>query len=327
MPTTILLSAPYMIPVYERLRPVFAAYDLEVILPPVTERLEEEDLLAYAGRFDGAICGDDRFTARVLEACAPRLKVISKWGTGIDSIDREAAQRLGIQVRNTPNAFTDPVADSVLGYILAFARGLPWLDQAMKAGHWEKRPGFALNERTLGVIGVGNIGRAVLRRARAFGMRLLGNDIRPIEPAFIAQVGVTMLPLEELLAQADFISLNCDLNPTSYHLINAQTLARVKPGAVLINTARGPIVDEPALIAALESGRLAGAALDVFEQEPLPADSPLRRMNQVLLAPHNANASPRAWERVHWNTLRNLIAGLGLPLGPLEEWEARLRTA
>ena len=136
-----------------------------------------------------------------------------------------------------------------------------------------------------------------------------------------------MLPLEDLLAQADFISLNCDLNPTSYHLINAQTLALVKPGAVLINTARGPIVDEPALIRALEEGRLAGAALDVFEHEPLPADSPLRRMPQVLLAPHNANASPRAWERVHWNTLRNLLDGLGLPLEPLERWQARLQAA
>ncbi len=327
MALTVLLSAPYMIPVYDRFRPVFEAYGLQVILPPVTERLEEDDLLAYAGRFDAAICGDDRFTARVLEACAPRLKVIAKWGTGVDSIDRAAAARLGIQVRNTPNAFTDPVADTVLGYILAFARGLVALDRDMKAGAWTKRPGYALNERTLGVIGVGNIGRAVLRRARAFGMRLLGNDIRPIEPDFVEQVGVTLLPLEDLLAQADFISLNCDLNPTSYHLINAQTLALVKPGAVLINTARGPIVDEPALIRALEEGRLAGAALDVFEHEPLPADSPLRRMPQVLLAPHNANASPRAWERVHWNTLRNLLDGLGLPLEPLERWQARLQAA
>ncbi len=321
---TVLLSAPYMIPAFERLRPVFEAYDLEVIIPQVQERLEEADLLAYAGQFDAAICGDDRFTARVLEVCAPRLKVISKWGTGVDSIDREAAARLGIQVRNTPNAFTEPVADSVLGYMLAFARGLPWLDADMKAGHWRKRPGYALNERTLGVIGVGNIGKAVLRRAKAFGMRLLGNDIRPIDPAFVAEVGVEMVPLEDLLAQADFISLNCDLNPTSYHLINARTLALVKPGAVLINTARGPIVEEPALIAALESGRLAGAALDVFEHEPLPAESPLRRMSQVLLAPHNANASPRAWERVHWNTLRNMLDGLGLPLEPLEAWQARL---
>jgi D-3-phosphoglycerate dehydrogenase / 2-oxoglutarate reductase len=246
------------------------------------------------------------------------LKVISKWGTGIDSIDREAAARLGIQVRNTPNAFTLPVADSVIGYILAYARRLPWMDQAMKNGQWGKIPGRTLSECTLGVVGVGNIGKAILRRARVFGMKLLGTDIIPIAPDFILENGIEMTSLSDLLQRSDFISLNCDLNPTSRHLINPQTLAYVKPGAVLINLARGPIVDEPALVAALEAGRLAGAALDVYEVEPLPADSPLRRMDQVMLAAHNANSSPAAWERVHWNTIRNLLEGLGIVLdGPL----------
>ncbi len=322
---TVLISAPYFLAVLERFRPLFEAYQMDLITPAVTERLEEDALLAYAGQFDGALCGDDRFSARVLEACVPRLKVISKWGTGIDSIDREAAARLGVQVRNTPNAFTLPVADTVLGYILAFARQLPWMDRTLKAGGWEKRPARSLSECTLGVIGVGNIGKAVLRRARAFGMTLLGNDIVPIAPDFIAEYGVEMVSLRHLLERADFVSLNCDLNPTSYHLINAETLGWMKPTAVLINTARGPVVDEAALIAALQAGRIAGAALDVFEVEPLPLDSPLRRMENVLLAAHNANASPAAWERVHWNTLRNLFDGLGLPTEPLATWQARLR--
>jgi D-3-phosphoglycerate dehydrogenase / 2-oxoglutarate reductase len=311
--TTILLSAPYMLPYLERFRPVFTAHGLDLIVPTVHERLSEAELLAYAGQFDGAVCGDDRFTARVLEACLPRLKVISKWGTGIDSIDCQAAARLGIQVRNTPNAFSIPVADSVLGYILTFARRLIGLDRAMKTGQWNKIPGRSLSECTLGVVGVGNVGKTVLRRARAFGIRLLGNDILPISPAFVEEVGVEMTTLTDLLDRSDFISLNCDLNPTSYHLINSQTLGWVKPGAVLINTARGPIIDEPALIAALQSGTLAGAALDVFEVEPLPVDSPLLQMEQVLLAPHNANSSPAAWERVHWNTIHNLFEGLGIP--------------
>jgi D-3-phosphoglycerate dehydrogenase len=310
--------------VLERFRPLFTAYQIDLITPVVRERLEEEDLLAYAGQFDGALCGDDRFSARVLEACSPRLKVISKWGTGIDSIDRAAATRLGIQVCNTPNAFTLPVADTVMGYILAFARQLPWMDRALKSGGWEKLLARSLSECTLGVIGVGNIGKAVLRRARAFGMKLLGNDIVPIAPDFIAEFGVEMTTLRDLLERSDFVSLNCDLNPTSYHLINAETLGWMKPTAVLINTARGPVVDEPALIEALRSGRIAGAALDVFEVEPLPLDSPLRRMENVLLAAHNANASPAAWERVHWNTLRNLFAGLELPTDELATWQARL---
>lgn len=317
---TVLISAPYMIPSMERFLPVLRHYGLEVVVAEVHERLSEEELLRYAGQFDGALCGDDRFTERVMQACLPRLKVISKWGTGIDSIDRAAAQRLGIRVCNTPNAFTLPVSDSVLGYILAFARQLPWMDRAVKSGVWAKLPGRSLSECTLGVIGVGNIGKAVLRRARAFGMKLLGNDIVPIAPDFIAENGVEMTSLEDLLRRADFVSVNCDLNPTSYHIINAKTLGWMKPSAVLINTARGPLVDEPALVAALQGGQIAGAALDVFEVEPLPKDSLLRQMDNVLLAAHNSNASPAAWERVHWNTIRNLLDGLGIPPADLERW-------
>lgn len=321
---TILFSAPYMLPFIDHFRPVFEHYRLQLLLPDVRERLDEADLLTYAGQFDGALCGDDRYSARVLEACVPRLKVISKWGTGVDSIDQATAARLGIRVERTPNAFTLPVADSVLGYMLAFARRLPWMDREMKAGRWEKLPGRSLSECTLGVLGAGNIGKAVLRRARAFGMRLLANDIIPIAPDFLLENGVRSTSLEDLLSQADFISLNCDLNPTSFHLVNKHTLGLMKPDAVLINTARGPIVDEVALVASLQAGQISGAALDVFEQEPLSPDSPLPGMDNVLLAAHNANSSPAAWERVHWNTIRNLLEGLGIVADDLNAWKAQL---
>ncbi len=314
MTLTVLFTAPYMIPFLDRFGGLFERYAIELIVPKVVERLGEDDLMRYAGKFDGTICGDDHYTQRVLEACAPRLKVISKWGTGIDSINRDAATRLGIQVRNTPNAFSMPVADTVMGYILAFARRQPWMDRAMKAGIWEKQPCRSLSECTLGVIGVGNCGKAVIRRAFAFGMRLLGNDIVEIAPDFVAEYRVEMTSLEDLLKRSDFVSLNCDLNPTSYHLINADTLRMMKSSAVLINTARGAIVDEPALIEALRVGRIAGAALDVFEVEPLPLDSPLLGFDNVLLSPHNANSSAAAWERVHWRTIRNLLEGLNLDL-------------
>ncbi|HEY2981517.1 MAG TPA: phosphoglycerate dehydrogenase [Anaerolineales bacterium] len=310
---TVLLTAPYMLPFLDRFRPEFEKYGIDLIVPAeVRERMEEADLLEYAAKFDGAICGDDRYTARVLEACAPRLKVISKWGTGVDSIDAEACSRLKIRLCRTPNAFTDPVADSTLGYVLAFARGLPRMDRELKAGEWRKLPGRALNECTLGVIGVGNIGKAVTLRARAFGMQVLGNDIIEIDPAFVAATGIQMTNLEDLLSKSDFVSVHCDLNPGTHHLINAKTLALMRYGAVLINTARGPLVDEPALITALQQGRLAGAALDVFEHEPLPAESPLRKLDNVMLASHNSNSSPAAWERVHWNTIKNLVEGLGI---------------
>ena len=308
----VLLSAPYMIPFLDRFRPIFERHNLELIVARVHERLTEEELLVYAGQFDGTVCGDDIYTAAVLEANVPRLKVISNWGTGIDSIDSEAASRLGIQVRNTPNAFSIPVADTAMGYILAFARRQPWMDRDMKDGRWDKLPGRSLSECTLGVVGVGNCGKAVVRRARPFGMQLLGNDIVQIAPDFVLENDLEMTSLEDLLIRSDFVSLNCDLNPTSYHLINERTLAMMEPTSILINIARGPVVDEAALINALQSGTIAGAALDVYEIEPLPQDSPLRKMDNVMLAPHNANSSPAAWEHVHLNTIRNLLDGLGI---------------
>lgn len=321
MTKSVLVSAPYILPEMDRFRPVLESLGLHVIIADVNERLSEEQLLGYAGAFDGTICGDDRYTRQVIQACSPRLKVISKWGTGIDSIDQAAAKELGVMVGNTPNAFTVPVSESVIGYMLAFARNIPWLDDQMKSGSWDKINGKTLSESTLGVIGVGNVGRAVLRRARAFGMTLLGNDVIEIAPDFLLEYGVAMTSLEDLLARSDFISVNCTLNPTSHHLINADSLSLCKPSAVLINTARGPVIDQPALVQALQSGRLAGAALDVFEDEPLPQDSPLLSMSQVLLAPHNSNSSPRFWERVHWNTIKNLLIGLDIPTQSLETFK------
>lgn len=310
--TTVLLSAPYLIPIRNRIRPFLESYGIELLVAPVVERLNEPDLLEFAGQFDGALCGDDQYTARVLEACAPRLKVISKWGTGIDSIDQAAAARLGIMVGRTPNAFTLPVADAVFGYMIEFCRHLAQMDRAMKGGVWEKIPGRSLSECTLGVVGVGTIGKMVLRRGRAFGMRLIGNDIVEIAPDFVRETELQVAPLEQLLEQSDFVSLHTDLNPTSYHLINRRTLAHMRAGAYLINTARGPVVEEAALVEALQGGKIAGAALDVFEVEPLPKESPLLSMDNVLLAPHNSNSSPAAWQRVHQNTLRNLLIGLGM---------------
>lgn len=305
----VLVSAPYMQQAMTRFQALFQENSIEPVVPPVNERLEEHDLLQWAADVDGVIAGDDRFTERVLRA-APKLKVISKWGTGIDSIDCDACRRFGIAVRNTPNAFSEAVADTVMGYLLCFSRNLVTQDRLMKALTWEKVPGRALHECTIGIIGVGNCGKAVARRAAAFGMRLLGNDPVAMPADFLAQTSMKMSAQEELLSQADFISLNCDLNKTSYHLMADDQFARMKPHAVLINTARGPVVDEPALIRALEEGRLGGAGLDVFEDEPLPAGSPLRRFHNVLLAPHNANSSPAAWDRVHRDTINNLLEEL-----------------
>lgn len=320
---TVLLTAPYMLPFMKRFTPVFEHYRLKIIMPEVRERLGEKELLQFAGQFDGSICGDDNFSRQVIDQCLPRLKVIAKWGTGIDSIDKEYAEVKGVAVMNTTNAFTLPVADSVMGYILAFARRQPWMDKDVKNGKWEKIPGRSLSECTLGVVGVGNIGKAVLRRARVFGMTLMGNDIAPIPADFVMENKVLMTDLKTLIQRSDFVSLNCTLNPTSYHLINEKSLEWMKGDAVLINTARGPIVDEQALISVLQHKRIAGAAIDVFEVEPLPEESPLKKLENVMLAPHNSNSSPSAWERVHWNTIRNLLIGLKIPIDDFEEVKSK----
>ena len=302
----VLVTAPYMQLVIDRFRHVFEAKGVELIVPPVNERFTEHELLELVSDVDGVICGDDQFTENVLQA-APKLKVLSKWGTGIDSIDQEACERLGIAVCNTPNAFSEPVADTVIGYMLCFARRLPWMDRAMREGRWSKVSSVALRECTLGVIGVGNVGKAVVRRAKAFGMRVLGNDLVDMPNDFLAETGIDMISREELLREADFVSLNCTLNPTSFHLMGDDEFALMKSTAVTINTARGPIIEQAALVRALQSKQIAGAALDVFEEEPLPGNSPLLQMDNVMLASHNANSSPEAWERVHINTIENLL--------------------
>ncbi|MBC7784857.1 MAG: phosphoglycerate dehydrogenase [Burkholderiales bacterium] len=305
----VLVTAPYMIPFMNRFTPVLESEGCRVIVPPVFERLEENQLLELVGNIDGTICGDDRYTRRVLEA-ATRMKIISKWGTGIDSIDRAGCDELGIRIGNTPNAFSVPVADSVFAYMLSFARQTPWMDQQMKAGRWEKIAGKSLSECTIGIVGVGNIGKEVARRAASFGMTVLGNDVRELDRSFLAVAQMEPCKLNDLLARSDFVTLHTDLNPSSHHLMSTKQFAMMKPSAVLINTSRGPIVDEPALVAALKTKQIAGAGLDVFEVEPLPDSSPLKQMSNVLLAPHNSNSSPAAWERVHQSSIRNLLSGL-----------------
>jgi D-3-phosphoglycerate dehydrogenase len=305
----VLISAPYFVPAIEEFRSRLQSAGIEIVTVPVAERLNEADLLEIVATIDGAICGDDQFTERVLRA-APRLKVISKWGTGIDSINASAAADLGIRVCNTPDAFTDAVADTTLGYILSFARQIPWMDRDIRGGLWKKPELFSLRERTLGVIGVGNIGKAVVRRARAFGARVICTDPVAPAPSFIAETEVISTSLEEVLAAADLVSLHCDLNPTSFHLMGRAEFNRMKPSAYVINTARGPIIDEVALIEALRAQSIAGAALDVFDFEPLPNESPLRQFPNCLLAPHNANSSFAARRRVHESTIENLLEGL-----------------
>ena len=305
----VMVSAPYMKQEIEKFRSWFKEHDIEIDVPDVKERMEEGDLLPVISEYDGVVCGDDRFTENVYKA-AKKLKVVSKWGTGIDSIHKDIAEKYGVKVYNTPDAFSHPVSDTVIGYMLSFSRNILPSDKMMKSGLWEKIKGKTLGEQTLGIIGCGNVGIRVAKKANAFGMRILTYDVKAREPPVLEQYCIEQTSLDALLETADFISLNCDLNESSYHILSHEAFRKMKRTAIVINTARGPVIDEAALVAALKGKLIGGCALDVFEQEPLPIDSPLRQMDNVILSSHNSNSSPMYWEKVHINTLNNLLRGL-----------------
>ncbi|WP_186429896.1 NAD(P)-dependent oxidoreductase [Clostridium sp. BSD9I1] len=305
----VLVTAPYMQKEIDRFEEFFKENEIEIDVPLVEERMEEAQLIDIIEKYDGVISGDDRFTEKVF-AKAKKLKVISKWGTGIDSIDRNAAKTYGVKVCNTPDAFSHPVADTVMAMILSFSRTIIPSDKAMKNREWIKIKGKALSEQTIGIIGMGNIGMRVARRAQAFGMKIISNDIREISNAVKEQYDIEEVSKEELYKRADYITLNCDLNETSYHLLTEKEFAKMERKPIIINTARGPIIKEKDLVEALKNNMVSGAGLDVFEFEPLPKDSPLRSMENVILSSHNSNSSPKYWEKVHQNTLNNLLKGL-----------------
>lgn len=307
----VLISAPYFQPVINRFKHEFDKRNLEMVIPTVHERLTEAQLLDIISDIDGVLCGDDAFTVKVLDK-AKKLKVISKWGTGIDSLNKVECEKRNIKVCNTPNAFSIPVADTVLAYALNFVRNISSMDQMMKNGIWEKIPGKTLSECVFGIVGFGNIGTQVAKRVQSFGSKIIATDILSISNEKLSEYGVVMTDLDTVLKTSDIISLNTDLNDTSRHLINRNTLSKMKKSAYLINTSRGPVINEEDLVWALQNGVIAGAGLDVFEHEPLPVNSPLRGMKQVSIAPHNSNSSPVAWEKVHLNTMKNLFEVLGV---------------
>jgi len=287
----------------------FIENGIEIELPPVTQKLNESELLEIIDRFDGVIAGDDEFTAKVLEK-GKRLKVIAKWGVGVDGIDIEAARRLDIHVHNTPNVFNDEVADIVMGYIILLARQLHKIDQSIREGEWLKIQGISLAGKTLGIIGMGSIGRAVARRAVAVGMNLMGYDVAPIDNTFIRETGIHMTTLDELLQSSDFITLNCNLTSSNCNMIGQREFALMKTGVFIINTARGPLINEEALVQALYDGKVAGAALDVFNEEPLPPDSPLRDFDNCIFGSHNSSNTYEAVIRTNELAINNLLEGL-----------------
>jgi phosphoglycerate dehydrogenase-like enzyme len=275
---------------------------------PLTGKRTEEELITLLQGIDGAIVSVDPFTARVL-AAVPRLKIVSRTGVGYDAIDVPAATARGILVTTTPGVNRDAVADLALGLILCCARKLPENLAEVRRGAWIRHEGVDLAGKTLGIVGLGTIGKEVAARARGFRMRLLAYDVVQ-DARFAEAAGVVYVSLEELLRRSDFVSLHAFLDAQSRHLMNVERLAMMQPTAYLVNTARGGLVDTAALCDALREKRIAGAGLDVVEEEPLPAESPLRALETVYLTPHAAGATVDARLRSGSMAAENLIRGL-----------------
>jgi D-3-phosphoglycerate dehydrogenase len=267
--------------------------------PPPTE----EAVIACIGEADALIAGTEPVTARVMDA-APRLKVIARQGVGYDNVDLDAARARGIPVC-VAAGIADTVADMAMGLLLALARQIPQGNASVRAGEWRRFTGPELRDKTLGIVGLGQIGRAVCRRAKGFGLRVVANDTYP-DADFAAAWGVEYLSLDDLLAQSDFVSLHAPVLLETRGLINAARLARMKPTAYLINTARGELVEEAALYDALKEGRIAGAASDVFVREP-PGENPLLTLDNFIAMPHSGGQTPEAQRRMGRITAENVL--------------------
>ena len=300
-------------------RAVLARYpELTVELVGLQARAEDQLVAAARGADALLVSTREAINARVLGAI-PSVKVISRYGVGLDNIDLDAATANGIVVTHYPGYCTTEVADHALALILALNRRIVELDRDLHDGAWShheatttailRGPVRPLGELTLGIIGFGRIGQAVARRALPFGLTLIASDPY-VPPESITTLGVEPMELDALLGRADIVTIHCPLTPETRGFLDARRLAHLKPEAVLVNTARGPIVDIPALVAALKGGRLAGAALDVVDPEPLPLDHPLYRLPNVILTPHAAYYSERSVETVRTETLAEALTVL-----------------
>jgi glyoxylate reductase len=280
-------------------------------LPP-----PREELLRSVAGCDGVLTLlTDRVDDEFLDAAGPQLKVVSNYAVGFDNVDVPACTARGIPVGNTPGVLTETTADLAFALMMAAARRLPEGDRYVRAGKWKTWGpmlllGPDIHGATVGIVGFGRIGQAVARRAAGFGMKILYHDVQRADPAIEAEHSATFLPLEKLLAQADFVTLHVNLTPETRGLVNAEKLGWMKSTAVLVNTSRGPVVDGAALAVALRDGQIFAAALDVTDPEPIPTGDPLLALDNCLVVPHIASASHATRSKMAEMAAANLLAGL-----------------
>lgn len=283
----VLVTCPPMLGQLHLFHEKAAEQGLKLHPAQTTQVLSEAELMALLPGYDGWIIGDDPATRQVFAAGqGGRLRAAVKWGIGVDNVDFAACKDLGIPIINTPNMFGTEVADQAVAFVIGLARQLFEIDRAVRRGAWIKPAGISLTGRKVGVIGLGDIGRNTVTRLQALGMQVTAWD-----PG-VADAGIPGLERAawpDRIGEQDFLVFTCALTPSSRHMLNAATLAACKDGVRIVNVARGPLIDEAALIAALQSGKVFSAALDVFEIEPLPAGSPLRDMERCIFGTHNGS--------------------------------------
>ena len=303
----------------EGLDPIIESCDADVWdgeMPP-----PRDELLRRVAGCDGVLALlTDRVDDAFLDAAGPQLRVVANYAVGYDNIDVPACRARGVAVGNTPGVLTETTADLAFALLMAAARRLPEGSRYVRDGNWKTWGPLLLlgpdvHGATIGIVGFGRIGQAVAQRAQGFGMRILYHDIQPLPDDVTSAFGASYRPLEALLAESDFVSLHVNLSDVTRHLINAETLAWMKPTAVLVNTSRGPVVDQAALAEALRDGTIWAAALDVTDPEPIPMDDPLVGLDNCLIVPHIASASRATRGKMAAMAAANLLAGVrGEPL-------------
>jgi len=280
------------------------SFSSDIVFNPGEKPLSEDELIPLLSGCEGYIAGLDFVTRKVFEN-APKLKVVSRYGVGFDRVDIEAAKEKGVVVCNTPGANSSAVADLVLGMLLCIARKLPLLDRKTKAGEWPRSTGFELEGKTIGILGLGAVGKAVARRASGFSMKIMAYDPF-INREYAKANGIIVATFDEVIREADFVSLHLPLMDETKNIINAEIMKSMKKGAVIINAARGGLIDENAAYEFLKSGHLGGLGLDAFEAEP-PGASPLFTLDNVIVTPHTGAHTNEATANMADMAVRNLI--------------------
>lgn len=302
----VLVTCPPMLGMIEEFRPLFAEKGITLTTPEFDQTMTVAELLSLVPDHDGWIIGDDPVTSEVIEnGKKGRLRVAIKWGIGVDNIDKVAIKENDIQFSNTPGMFGNEVADLAISYVLALARDTFLIDRKIRAGQWYKSCGISLQNKNIGVVGFGDIGQNVAHRARAFGMNVTVYD--PYVNVDKAGNDLLSSSWPDCIDELDFLVFTCALTEDNYHMLEQSALDSVKPGIRIVNVARGPLIDEKALLKALKEEKVAAVALDVFEDEPLPIDSELRTFDRNIFGSHNGSNTVDAVIRASNEAIRLLF--------------------